>query len=293
MRLFKELEKAVEKALRESGSFESATPLMIDWVNSQTSTIELIKAVGTIPESIPHDSSEEKLFSKVSDAVLARAFKDLGLKSTVLKERGDAADVHAESIYHGYSLVADAKAFRLSRTAKNQKDFKVVALSNWRNDADYAVLCSPYFHYPSTRSQIYSQSLQHNVCLLSWEHLIQLIESGVKESDSNSLADVWNWPEKQAQTTSVQEAKRCFIPAFDDWLADRFSFSRSQLKEAFSQRIEELKERGVAETEFWLCQRKAMLQLSREEAISELIRTKKIDEKITQIANFVEGLHYE
>ena len=33
-----------------------------------------------------------------------------------------------------YSLVADAKAFRLSRTAKNQKDFKVQAMDGlaWR-----------------------------------------------------------------------------------------------------------------------------------------------------------------
>ena len=67
---------------------------------------------------------KEKLFSKASDAVLSRAFREIGLKSTVLKERGDSADVLAESLFHGYTLVADAKAFRMSRTAKNQKDFK-------------------------------------------------------------------------------------------------------------------------------------------------------------------------
>ena len=63
--------------------------------------------------------------------VLARAFRELGLKSTVLRERSDSADVIAESKFHCYTLVADAKSFRLSRTAKNQKDFKVTALSNW------------------------------------------------------------------------------------------------------------------------------------------------------------------
>ena len=91
-------------------------------------------------------------------------------------------DVIAESRVYGYSMVSDAKAFRLSRTAKNQKDFKVSALSAWRRDNDYAVLCAPYFQYPAKTSQIYSQALSNNVCLLSWEHLIFMIERGVKES---------------------------------------------------------------------------------------------------------------
>ena len=42
------------------------------------------------------------------------------------------AYVIAESKFHCYTLIADAKSFGLSRTAKNQKDFKVTALSNWR-----------------------------------------------------------------------------------------------------------------------------------------------------------------
>ena len=92
----------------------------------------------------------------------------------------DSADVLAESPIHGYTLVADAKAFRMSRTAKNQKDFKVTALSSWRNDNDFAVLCAPYFQYPSKSSQIYAQALEKNVCLLSWEHFIFLINNQVK-----------------------------------------------------------------------------------------------------------------
>lgn len=83
-------------------------------------------------------------------------------------ERGDAADVFAESSIYGYTLVADAKAFRMSRTAKNQKDFKVNALSGWRNDSDFAVLCAPIFQYPKKKSQIYHQALTNNVCLLGW-----------------------------------------------------------------------------------------------------------------------------
>ena len=145
-----------------------------DFINSlpKNEIINLLFHIGIIPERIAHDSSAEKLFSKASDSLLSRTFKELGLKSTVLTERADSADVLAKSDLHNYTLVADAKAFRLSRTAKNQKDFKVEALSNWRKDNDYAILSSPYFQYPTTSSQIYQQSLNKNVCLLSWEHLI-------------------------------------------------------------------------------------------------------------------------
>ena len=94
---------------------------------------KIVKQIGTIPENIEHDSTEEKLYSKTSDIVLARCFRLLGLASRALDERADSADILAESISgYNYSLVADAKCFRLSRTAKNQKDFKVSNLSDWR-----------------------------------------------------------------------------------------------------------------------------------------------------------------
>jgi len=125
-------------------SFFIATEKLDEFISTTDNFLDLISQIGTIPECLAHDSTEEKLFSKASDAVLSRAFRELGLKSTVASERADSADVIAQSLIHDYTLVADAKAFRLSRTAKNQKDFKVTALSGWRKDNDFAVLCSPY-----------------------------------------------------------------------------------------------------------------------------------------------------
>ena len=55
--------------------------------------------------------------------VIHEPFKATGFTSLVLKERGDTADI--ECVTDEYSFVADAKAFRLNRTAKNQKDFEV------------------------------------------------------------------------------------------------------------------------------------------------------------------------
>lgn len=62
----------------------------------------IVKEIGTIPENIEHDSTEEKLYSKASDIVLARCFRLLGLAARALDERADSADILAESTsgYH-------------------------------------------------------------------------------------------------------------------------------------------------------------------------------------------------
>lgn len=55
--------------------------------------INYLHLCGNIPESYGHDTSEEKLYSKYTDCLLSLAYSSLGLKSLVLKERADAADV--------------------------------------------------------------------------------------------------------------------------------------------------------------------------------------------------------
>src|SRR5580658_4819009 len=57
---------------------------------------------GSIPEHYGHDSSEEKLYSKYTDALLAAAYRHIGLTSLVLAERADSADV--EAVAENYSL---------------------------------------------------------------------------------------------------------------------------------------------------------------------------------------------
>lgn len=108
-----------------------------------SSLIDHLRLCGNIPESYGHDTSEEKLYSKYTDCLLSLAFNALGLKSLVLKERADAADV--EVFANDYSFVADAKAFRLSRTAKNQKDFKVQAMNGWKRGKVHAMVVCPIY----------------------------------------------------------------------------------------------------------------------------------------------------
>lgn len=185
----------------------------------------IVKQIGTIPEVIEHDSTEEKLYSKASDIVLARCFRQLGMAARALDERGDSADIIAESrAGYNYSLVADAKCFRLSRTAKNQKDFKVSNLSDWRGaENEYAVLVAPYFQYPQNTSQIYSKALENNVCLFTWEHISIMLDKGIKENENFSLESLWNSSQMIARdkTLSFASAKSCFLPRIDSYVAKK------------------------------------------------------------------------
>lgn len=270
--------------------FETASKLLEEYIVDDTDFIGTLKQIGTIPETIIHDSTAEKLFSKASDAVLSRAFREVGLKSTVLKDRNNSADVLAESPVHGYTLVADAKAFRLSRTAKNQKDFKVSALSGWRKDADYAVLCSPYFQYPSKHSQIYAQALDHNVCLLSWEHLIFLIENGIKETPNLSLALLWNFCEFYSHKVLYSDKEKCFIQQFNSEVLALTGLDSSVFSDQLSAQIATIIERGHREKSLLEEEIKKIKQFSREKAIEELIKDKKLNEKIEQIDKYMRRL---
>ncbi|MCG6553777.1 MAG: HindIII family type II restriction endonuclease, partial [Candidatus Magnetominusculus sp. LBB02] len=141
--------------------------------------LPVVKEIGAIPENIGHDSTEEKLYSKTSDIILAKCLHELGLHADINKERANCADIVAQSPIHGYTLVGDAKAFRLSRTAKNQKDFKVQSMVGWKGENNYAIIACHYYQYPKTNSQIYGQALDGNVCLLSWEHFAYFLKYNI------------------------------------------------------------------------------------------------------------------
>lgn len=237
----------------------------------------VVKQIGTIPEIIEHDSTEEKLYSKSSDIVLARCFRELGMASRALDERGDSADIIAESrAGYNYSLVADAKCFRLSRTAKNQKDFKVSNLSDWRGaENEYAVLVAPYFQYPNNISQIYSKALENNVCLFTWE-----------------LESLWNSSQMIARdrTLAFVNAKACFLPRIDGYVAKKLGISESNFLKLLGEYKNIIVHRGKIEIEFWNNCIEEIKQYTREEAIEELIKAKKLHEKISVISAYIEKL---
>lgn len=273
-------------------SFVEATKQIDNYIQqlSKIEFLDILIHIGIIPESIEHDSTAEKLFSKASDSVLSRAFQEIGLQSTVLSERADSADVVAKSVIYDYDLVADAKAFRLSRTAKNQKDFKVEALSNWRKDSNYAVLASPYFQYPNTSSQIYAQALNKNVCLLSWEHLLFLISNNIKENKKLNLSLLWNFSQIHSQNCTIANQKQNFLSDFNHHFCEMIGVQINEFHQYLSKQILSIKNRGETEKQFWILEETKIKNYTHEQAIAELLLTKKIDSKIKQIDKYIKGL---
>lgn len=248
--------------------------------NGVSSLIDHLRLCGNIPESYGHDTSEEKLYSKYTDCLLSLAYTALGLKSLVLKERADAADV--EAFAKDYSFVADAKAFRLSRTAKNQKDFKVQAMHGWKRGKPYAMVVCPIYQLPTSSSQIYQQATTQNVCVFTYSHLALLL----------SYSEVEGQAKAQQLLKKIFETIQALNPsknATDYWLA----INKSIL--SFSKKIQPLWdiEKGVATESiavakdealtFLAQEREKIMRMNLKEALKELIKVNKIESRIKTI----------
>ena len=248
--------------------------------NGISSLIDHLRLCGNIPESYGHDTSEEKLYSKYTDCLLSLAYSSLGLKSLVLKERADAADV--EAFAKDYSFVADAKAFRLSRTAKNQKDFKVQAMHGWKRGKPYAMVVCPIYQLPTSSSQIYQQATTQNVCIFTYSHLALLL----------SYSQVEGQAKAQQLLKKIFETIKALNPsknATDYWLAV------NKIILSFSKKIQPIWdiEKGVATESISIAKEEALtflaeerekiMRMSHKEALKELIKVHKIESRIKTI----------
>lgn len=248
--------------------------------------LDHLRLCGAIPESYGHDSSEEKLYSKYTDALLAVAFRAMGLNSFVLSERADAADV--EVVAHGFTFVADAKAFRLSRTAKNQKDFKVQAMDGWRRDKDYAVVVSPLYQMPSRTSQIYHQAITRDVCLLSYSHIAVLLNLALEKGEEAAEKILKNVFECVSTMTPSKEAA-------DYWAGINKAFLST---DPLVQKLWKMEEKANLEAitdakdealTYLSQERKSIIHLSREEAIERLLTMSKVENKMSVIASIADN----
>jgi hypothetical protein len=240
---------------------------------------EFIIECGVLPEMFQHDSSEEKLWAKYSDIVLAKCLTHLGINSTVLRTRGNSADVYGKD--PTYTIVGDAKTFRLSRTAKNQKDFKVKALDDWRREDTYAVLVSPLLQYPTNKSQIYSQAIERNVTLISYTHLKLLLDSPT----TRNLEDLWNIG-KRLQTSLTKEQyehSRQYWQEVDKTVCRVVEVNEESIHTYKQLEIENTRIFGQEGIEYWNSVIENYKDLSKEDAVKKLIKAEKIEEKIRTI----------
>ncbi|MCM1076409.1 MAG: HindIII family type II restriction endonuclease [Bacteroides sp.] len=286
---FEELKKEIYSCCDKEDNFVNSSKYLQDVIFnlSAKELLPLVIEIGSIPEEIGHDSKEEKLFTKTSDLIFAKALNEMGLTVEVLATRSDCADIVAQSRFHNYSLVGDAKSIRLSRTAKNAKDFKVNSMVHWRGDCDYSVLLHPYFQYPKSKSQIYQEALNGNVCLFSWEYLYIMLREGLKEDKSYSLKDFWNQSGIIAAETLVSDGKKCFLSTQNTNIQRLIGISETEFNSYFDKIISILTHRSYTEIDYWEKEKSRIKSLNREEAINELLASVKLDGKISTIRQFI------
>lgn len=284
--------RSIIKIESEKGSFVPSSDKIQNIVFNlkKHEIIPIITEIGSIPEDIGHDSSEEKLYAKVSDIILAKCFQELGLRATVNKERANCADVLAKSQFHNYSLVGDAKSFRLSRTAKNQKDFKVKSMVDWKADNDYSVLVCPYYQYPKSRSQIYGQALDDNILLFSWEHLSILLENNICENEYINISNLWNISVIISNKTINANKNNCFLDEQNKIIRLYLKLELAEYENYFKKYKLNIITRGESEIKYWEKKIQEINCYTREQAIEELLISLKLNEKISSIRKYINSL---
>lgn len=253
--------------------------------NGKDSLLGHLRLCGAIPEKYGHDTSEEKLYSKYTDVVIHTTYQSMGFNSAIIKERADAADV--ECANDDYSFVADAKAFRLSRTAKNQKDFKVEAMASWKNNKDYAMVVCPSYQLPSRASQIYQQAGARSVCIGTYAHLAvfsRYAEIKNKEKAMELLHKVF----KTIKTMSPSRDAITYWKIINEKILN-FDISIKDIwreeKKASIEAIDFLKVEALG---FLESEKDDILRLSKEEAIKKVLKSSKIENKARAIKSVVD-----
>ena len=281
----------VDRLTIRTGSFVEDTNTMLCRLRKEIqdegpdSLLRHLRFCGAMPEHYRHDSSEEKLYSKYTDAVVSETLSHVGMNSMLITARADAADVQATA--SEFSLVADAKAFRLSRTAKNQKDFKVQAMDGWRDNADHALIVCPIYQLPGRTSQIYQQAVSRNVCILSYSHLATLAALAVKNRRAahrilhSLLQSVSLLHPSKSASDYWMGLNRVLISSLGKdgplWEAEK-RLSMDSLTFAKKEALEFLRN-----------QRRKLLSLSHQEAIAELVRLSGVDSRIAQVERISHG----
>lgn len=282
----------VAELAKLSGSFGDDSSKVIEELRAEIAVdgyaalLDHLHLCGAIPEQYGHDSSAEKLYAKYTDALISETLSAIGLRSMVINARGDSADVQART--DTYSLVADAKAFRLSRTAKNQKDFKVQAMDGWRTGLDYAVIVCPIYQLPTRTSQIYQQAIARNVCILSYSHLAALVGLAMRQGSQRAAAGLHEilktvsllHPSKNAVDywTSINRALVSSLsPDTELWTAEKTA-SIESLAAAKNESLRYLR-----------IERNRLLGLTHQQAIEELIRKAGLDSRIQYVERIEHG----
>lgn len=120
-----------------------------------------------------------------------------------------------------------------------------------------------------------------------------MLEQNIRETDSLSLESLWNASQMIARDKSLSfaNAKCCFLPKMDAYVAKKTGMSDSEYKDILNNYKHLIVYRGKIEIDYWNGCIEEIKKYTREKAIEELIKAKKLQEKINAIATYINKLN--
>jgi len=276
----------VDKIRRLSDNFSENANKIEDDISKEIrdkgidSLLGHLRLCGVIPEYYKTDSSEEKLYSKYTDIVIHEAYKSIGFNSLVLKDRANVADV--ECVNDNYGFVADAKAFRLSRTAKNQKDFKVQAMDGWKHGKPYAMVVCPVYQLPTNSSQIYQQAGERSVCVGTYTHLAVFSRYANASNPTNAM-ELLHQIFKTVESMNPSKDANLYWQAINRTILDFDKKIAAIWKEEKQASVESIQVSRDEALGFLASERERIMRLTKDQAIKEVLRARKLEHKIEVI----------
>ncbi len=273
----------IEQIAQMNGDFSSNSTCIEERLSAEINKeglpalLDHLRLCSAIPESYGHDTSEEKLYAKYTDALISEAYSYIGLTSNVLTERSNCADV--EVVGDAYSFVADAKVFRLSRTAKNQKDFKITSMDKWKHGKPYAMVVCPLYQLPARSSQIYEQASSHNVCIFSYPHLAVLAQL-VGGQGKVAVIDLLHKVFKNVEAMNPSKDAISYWQAINREILNYDSSVSNFWNQEKMTTIESIKISKDIALSYYSSQREEIMKLSHKAALKKLIDMHKIDSRI-------------
>ncbi len=239
---------------------------------------------GAIPEIYATGSSDEKLYSKYTDVVVAVTLRAIGLTSRVIITRSNSADVEAEAKSPAFDLVADAKAFRLSRTALNPKDLKIEAMAGWKGQRAHALVVCPVYRLPAGNSAIYEKALARGVTVFTYSHLsglVVLADQASKLSACDALLAAVATSASLSPTLSAD----AYWKALNGALISKHSKMKVLLQQEQQANLDGLRALKAEELAPLNADRTSIMSMNLSTAQKSLIKDRRIDSRLTSISS--------
>lgn len=158
----------------------------------------LLKHSGYIPDLYNNDSSEEVLYTKLVEVLVAEWAERMGFKSEIVKQKASKEDVTIN--IDNKIIVCDAKSFRLGRSQKapNVKDFlKLEDIRKWMESYEGSIgglVTYPCTHEWKNTSDAYRYCSTKDAptLMLPYKYLAFLFDTRHKY-DTNNLVYLWDY----------------------------------------------------------------------------------------------------